>query len=98
MNYPVIVRRQSDKEFVAEPLGKPELRTVAPTEAEALTLVGRSLDEWLGSGKIVEVEIPGVKTRTGNPWLDAWGRSADDTDFEDYMAEIAKARVADDPA
>ena len=96
MNYPVIVKRQSAEEYVAEPLGKPELRTVAPTEAEVLTRVGRSLGEWLGSGKIVEVEVPGG--RNGNPWLDAWGRSADDPDFEDYLAEIERARAADDPA
>ena len=96
MNYPVMVKRRATEEYVAEPLGKPELRTVAPTEEEALTQVGRSLVEWLGSGKIVEVEV--ATGTTGNPWLDAWGRSADDPDFEEYTAEIRTARAADDPA
>ena len=96
MNYPVIVQCKSDDEYVAEPLGKPELKTVAPTETEALAQVGRALGEWLGSGKIVEVEVPA--NGTGNPWLDAWGRSADDPDFDEYMAEIQRARAADDAA
>lgn len=96
MNYPVMVQRSSVEEFIAEPLGKPELKAVAPTEVEALTRVGRALREWLGSGKIVEVEVP--EGGTGNAWLEAWGRSADDPDFEEYMAEIERARVADDTA
>jgi hypothetical protein len=33
----------------------------------------------------------------GNPWLDAWGRSADDPDFDEYLAEIEKARAAAEP-
>jgi hypothetical protein len=89
MNYPVIVQRNSAEEYIAEPLGKPELKAVAPTETEALTEVGKALGQWLGSGKIVEVEVPGGGS--GNPWLEAWGRSVDDPDFEDYLAEIERA-------
>ena len=96
MNYPVIVQRQSHEEYTAEPLGKPELKAVAHTETEALSKVGKALEDWLGSAKIVEVEVPGGNS--GNPWLDAWGTSADDPDFEEYMAEIKKARSADDLA
>jgi len=94
MNYPVIVQRTSSEEYVAEPLGKPELKIVARTETEALAQAGKALGEWLGSGKIVEVEVPG--TSTGNPWLDAWGRSADDPDFDEYRSEIERARAAED--
>lgn len=92
MNYPVVLKRRSDEEYVAEPLGKPELKAVAPTEREALTQVSRALGDWLGSGRIVEVEVPG--SGTGNPWLDAWGSSADDPDFEEYEAELRKLRAA----
>ncbi len=96
MNIPVIVQRQSHEEYTAEPLGKPELKAVAATETEALSKVGKALGDWLGSAKIVDVEVPGG--RSDNPWLDAWGRSADDPDFEEYMAEIKRARSADNSA
>ncbi len=92
MNYPVIVQRSSGEEYIAEPLGKPEFKVTALTEEEALTQVERALGEWLGSSKIVEIEVP-VET-SGNPWLAAWGRSADDPDFDEYVAEIERARVA----
>jgi hypothetical protein len=94
MNYPVIVQRNSANEFSAEPLGKPELKAVAPTEAEALKLVERSLAEWLGSSKIVELEVPSEPSESS--WLAAWGRSADDPDFEAYLEEIERARAVDD--
>ncbi|MCP4657629.1 MAG: hypothetical protein GY856_19660 [bacterium] len=96
MNYPVIVQRNSAEEYIAEPLGKPELKATAPTEAEALTQVGRALGKWLGSSKIVELEVPADVSE--NSWLAAWGRSADDPDFEEYVAEIERARVADAPS
>lgn len=57
-----------------------------------MSQVGRALGDWLGTGKIVEVEVPG--NGTGNPWLDAWGRSADDPDFDEYVAELRKLRAA----
>ena len=63
MNYPVVLKRRSAEEYVAEPLGKPELKAVAPTETEALTQVDRAIGEWLGSGKIVEVEVPRGRDR-----------------------------------
>ena len=35
---------------------------------------------------------------SGNPWLDFAGRSADDPDWDDYLAEIARYRAAADAA
>ena len=31
----------------------------------------------------------------GNPWLEGFGRSAKDPDFEEYLREIQQARSAD---
>lgn len=90
MRYPVIVELKSENEFVAEPLGKPELRAVASTEAEALAKVERALEEWLRSAKLVQVTISA--RASGNPWLDSFGRSADDPDFDEYLEEIGRAR------
>jgi hypothetical protein len=33
--------------------------------------------------------------KTGNPWLDAFGRSATDPDFDEYLEELRRARQAD---
>ena len=38
---------------------------------------------------------PRTITATSNPWLDWFGRSADDPDFDDYLEEIARARRTD---
>ncbi len=90
MRYPVIVESTSENEFVAEPLGRPELKVVAPTEAEALARVERALEEWLSSVKVVQLEIP--VRGPGDPWLDTFGRSTDDPDFDEYLEEIERAR------
>ena len=36
-----------------------------------------------------EVPLPGP----GNPWLDSFGRSADDPDFDEFVEEIRRART-----
>ena len=93
MRYPVFVRSESLTTFVAEPLGIPELKTVASTEREAVERVEVALAKWFASGKLVQVSVPG-KT-SGNPWIDGFGRSADDPDFDEFLREIENAREAD---
>jgi hypothetical protein len=83
----VIVRAQSEGRYVARPLGLPELESCAPTEAEAIEQVKQKLDDWLHGAKVVEVTVP-----TGNPWLDTFGRSADDPHFEEYQKELERIR------
>ncbi len=90
MRYPVIVESISENEYVAEPLGRPELKVIAPSEAEALAGVGRALEQWLRSAKVVQVD---VRTQdSANPWLDSFGRSADDPDYDEYLDEVERAR------
>ena len=96
MQYPVIVRIESENQYVAQPLGIPELRVVAATEAEAVEQVSQALGQWLASAKVVQVSVP-VAGR-GNPWLDAFGRSANDPDFDEFLEELQQARSADTPA
>lgn len=92
MDYPVIVRTESPHQYVAQPLGIPELQVVATTEAEAIERVSQALRQWLLSAKVVQVAVP-VTGR--NPWLEAFGRSADDPDFEEFLNELQQARSAD---
>ncbi len=95
MQFPVIVRTDAPDQFVAQPLGIPELRTVAKTESEAIEQASQALTQWLASAKVVQVAIP--VSGTGNPWVDAFGRSSDDPDFDEYLEELKLARAADPP-
>jgi hypothetical protein len=44
----------------------------------------------LKSGRVVQVSVTG----TGNPWIDFFGRSANDPDFDEYLDEMRRARSA----
>jgi predicted RNase H-like HicB family nuclease len=93
MEYPVIVRPEDADGYVAQPIGLPELRVTAASEAEAVDRARQALQRWLASAKVVLVSVPGPEG--GNPWLDSFGRSASDPDFEEYLEELRKARLAD---
>jgi len=95
MQFPLIVRADSPDHFSAQPLGLPELKTVGRTEAEAIEQASQALAQWLAAARVVQVSIP--VSGTGNPWLDAFGRSADDPDFDEYLEAIEQARAADQP-
>jgi predicted RNase H-like HicB family nuclease len=96
MNYPVIIRVESAHQYVAQPLGIPEVKVVAATEAEAIAQVTEALGHWLAAAKVIHVTIPGKET--GNPWLDAFGRSATDPDFPEFLEELQRLRTLDTPA
>lgn len=95
MKYPVIIQSGPDNEVVAEPLGRPDLGVSRATEAEALEQVERNLQEWLRSAKVVHLEVPAIEA--GNPWLEHFGSSADDPEFDEYLREVSRARTADAP-
>ncbi len=96
MQVPVIIQAEGEDLYSAEPLGKSELRVEAVSEAEALRKLTSSLKEWLESAKLIQLDISMDSEARPNPWLDTCGRSADDPDFDDYVAEIEQARAADD--
>ncbi len=91
MQVPVIIQPRGQNLYSAEPLGKSELRVEAESEAEALRMLTRSLRKWLASAKLIQLDIP--MESEGNPWLETSGRSADDPDFQDYVAEIEGAQL-----
>jgi predicted RNase H-like HicB family nuclease len=95
MNYPVIIRIESAHQYVAQPLGIPEVKVVAHTEAEAITQVTEALAHWLAAARVVHVAVPG---EVHNPWLDSFGRSANDPDFAELLEELQHQRTIDTPA
>lgn len=96
MQVPVIVQAESEDHYSAELLGRSELRAEAPTEAEALRKLTASLRDWLESAKLIQVDVPLQPDGSSNPWLDGFGRSADDPDFEAYQTEVERHRGADE--
>jgi len=96
MNYPVIIRAESAHQYVTQPLGIPEVKVVAATEAEAIAQVTEALVHWLAAAKVIQVAVPGGES--GNPWLDAFGRSATDPDFAELLEELHRLRTIDTPA
>jgi hypothetical protein len=89
----VIVRPEAPDHYVAQSLAVPEVRAVAATEAEAIEQVRDSLSHLLASAKLVRVRI--AISDGGNPWLQGFGRSANDPDFEEYLQAIQQARSTD---
>jgi hypothetical protein len=79
--------------YVAQPIGLPELRFAAASEAEAVAGVRQALERWLASAKLVHVSV--ATEKGGNPWLDGFGRSASDPEFEEYLEELRRARLAE---
>jgi len=93
MNYPVIIRTESAHRYVAQPLGIPEVKVVAATEAEAVAQVTEALAQWLNAAKMVQVAVPGEVR--ANPWLDTFGRSANDPDFAEFLKGLQRLRTTD---
>ncbi len=91
-SYDVVVRSGGEDHFTAQVVAFPELRAEAATEAEAVDKLRVSLEEFLANSKLIKLSV-----RDSNPWLAVAGHSADDPDFDIYLEEIRKARMAEDP-
>ena len=96
MQYPVIVRAKFTDRFIAEPLGIEGIQGEGTTAHAAAEDAGLALASWLGTAELYSVEIPLKPISASNPWLESFGRSADDPDFEEYLAEIERARELDE--
>ena len=96
MQYPIVVRPESTNRYVALPLGLPGLKAIAATEADAIAQASQALEKWLASAKVVLVDVPIANDR--NPWLDTFGRSAHDPDFDEFADELDRLRDIDNPA
>jgi hypothetical protein len=90
----VIVRPDGAGRYLAQAVTVPEVKAAADTEAGAVEQVRQSLAAWLASAKLVRVDVP--VSATGNPWLDSFGRSANDPQFADYREELQRARSVDE--
>jgi hypothetical protein len=87
---------ESAHQHVAQPLGIPEVKAVAATEAEAIAQVTEALGHWLAAAKVIHITVPGEAH--GNPWLGTFGRSATDLDFPEFLEELQRLRTTDTPA
>jgi hypothetical protein len=90
----VLVWAEAPDRYTAQAVVLPDVKAEASTEAAAVEQVRRSLAARLASAKLVRVEVP--VEGTGNPWLDTFGWSADDSTFPAFLEELQRARAADE--
>lgn len=62
---------QRTNHFTAQALGFHDIKQEGNTETAAIDQVRQSLAAWLGTGKLVSINIP--LHGTGNSWLDSFG-------------------------
>ena len=58
---------------------------------EAIEQVSQILGRWLASAKVVTIDVPTIGNE--NPWLDSFGRSSDDPDFDEFAEELERIRA-----
>jgi hypothetical protein len=87
----VIVRAAPSGQFTAQVPGISELEATATTKEEAIHAVRNLLSEWLASGQLVAIEVPGE-----NPWL-KWAGHIDPNDHgeQEYLEELERFRRED---
>jgi len=89
MQYQLFVQDQPGNGYVAAVLGIPDCVAQGRTKEEAIAKAKAALAERLAQGEIVTIDIESAHAeRTGNPWLDNFGRFKDDPTFDDFLAEI----------
>jgi hypothetical protein len=87
----ILVRPEPPGRFTAQALGLPELCATAATRDEAIQQVRTRLGEWLASGQLVAVEVPGE-----TPLLKWFGHTdPNDPNEQAYLEELARLRRED---
>lgn len=89
MQYQILVKQQTDNSFLATALGMPECRVEAQTKEQAVVLAKEAIEDLLGQGEIVLVNIDTINS---NPWLKMHGQLKDEPMFDDVIGEIKAYR------
>jgi predicted RNase H-like HicB family nuclease len=91
MTYNVILSKQENK-YVARVKEWPEVVAEEQTREEAVQQIKERLIEYLTyQVEVIQIDIA-LPPKTGNPWLDNFGRFKDDPTFADLQAEITAYR------
>src|SRR5712691_8640928 len=93
MQYQVFVQSRADGVFAAAVVGVPQCVAEGATPEEALAKVTTALRAELATGKLFTIELEATAaTVLPNPWLELHGSLRDDPTFDDFQAEVARAR------
>lgn len=91
MTYDVILSKKNNK-YVARVKEWPEVVVEEQTREEAIHQIKEQLVEYLTHQvEVIQIDID-LPIKTGNPWLDNFGRFRNDSTFADLQAEIAAYR------
>lgn len=91
MEHLVLVRADEAGQYLAQSVSVPQLHATAATADEAVRLVRGMLTAWLADARLVRIEVPAPES----PWLKVAGMFADDPQYDEFLAEVEKARQAD---
>ncbi len=91
MSQLIIVQPQSNGQVTIQVAGVPELQASAPTKEEAVQKLRALLEQWLASGQLMEIDLPG-----DNPLL-KWAGHIDPNDPGEqiYLEELARLKRED---
>jgi predicted RNase H-like HicB family nuclease len=93
MTYDVILSKREDK-YVARVREWPEVVVEEHTREQAVHQIKERLVEYLTHQiEVVQIDVD-LPPKTGNPWLDNFGRFKNDSSFDELQAEIATYRQA----
>jgi predicted RNase H-like HicB family nuclease len=95
MTYDIILSRRNNK-YIARVREWPEVVVEEQTREAAIDQVKEQLIEYLTHEvEVVQIDIE-LPVKTGNPWLDNFGRFKADPTFDELQAEITAYRQAVD--
>ena len=89
MQYSILLRHTGTRFTAAVPL-LPGCVCEGGTREEVLARIRQAIVDHLQNSEWVHLEVP--EPAGNNPWLNTFGRSAEDPDVEAVQAEIARYR------
>jgi hypothetical protein len=94
MDYLLVVRPEPEGHFTAQVMGLPEIRAVAPTQAQAIQKAKQMLAEWLSKALLVRIHVP--TPATAPPAMEFPGHADPNDPLEqEFVEELARTRRED---
>ena len=95
MQYSILLRNTGTHFTASVPL-LPGCVSEGRSREEVLSRIRQAITDHLQTSEWVQIEVP--EPNASNPWLDTFGRSGDDPDFEAVQAEMASYRQTQEEA
>lgn len=94
MEYDILLTKQSNHGYIAQPLLMPEIVVSGENEAEALARVSKAIANRHTQSRIVRIKVPIPDEANSDPWFrfaGMWGDEATWQQFEDDIQAFRRA-------